>query len=68
MVEAIAENAESTEEALKELRQKQQELEQRLSKLKRPRSLSPEEEREIQQVKKQKLAIKDKMSSLREKL
>lgn len=68
MVEGIVQDAQSPKEALDELRDKHEELEERLTKLKSPRSLSPEEEREIQTVKKQKLAIKDKMNSLRDEL
>ena len=68
MVEGIIQDAQSPKEALDELREKHNELEQRLTQLKSPRSVSPEEEREIQTVKKQKLAIKDKMNSLREEV
>lgn len=68
MVDAITEEADSPQEALDKLRQKHQSLEERLSKLKRSRSVSPEEEREIQNIKKQKLAIKDEMSSIRNEM
>jgi len=68
MDETITEDADSPQEALDELQQKHQSLEERLSELKDPRSVSPEEEREIQNIKKQKLAIKDKMKTIREDL
>jgi len=68
MVDSITEDADSPKEALEQLRSKHQDLEDRLSELKTPRSLSPEEEREIQVIKKQKLAIKDKMSTIRDDL
>lgn len=68
MVDAIAEDANSPKEALDKLREKHEALEDRLTKLKRPRSVSPEEEREIQVIKKQKLAIKDKMNSIRNEI
>jgi hypothetical protein len=68
MVETITEEAESPREALEKLREKHQNLEDRLEDLKTPRSVSPEEEREIQRIKKQKLAIKDKMSAIRDDL
>ena len=68
MVEAITEKADSPQEALEQLRDKHDELEQKLDDLNSPRSLSPEEEREIQVIKKQKLAIKDEMSSIRDDL
>lgn len=68
MDETITEDADSPKEALDKLQQKHQSLEERLSELKDPRSVSPEEEREIQNIKKQKLAIKDKMKNIREDL
>lgn len=68
MVETITEEAESPREALEKLREEHQNLEDRLEDLKTPRSVSPEEEREIQRIKKQKLAIKDKMSAIRDDL
>jgi len=68
MDETITEDADSPQEALDELQQKHQSLEERLSELKDPRSVSPEEEREIQNIKKQKLVIKDKMKTIREDL
>ncbi len=68
MVETITEDADSAEEALIKLREKHESLEDRLTELKSPRSLSPEEEREIQTIKKQKLAIKDKMTTIRDDL
>lgn len=68
MDETITEDADSPQEALDKLQQKHRSLEERLSELKDPRSVSPEEEREIQNIKKQKLAIKDKMKSIREDL
>ena len=68
MVETITEKADSAQEALERLREKHQSLEERLENLKSPRSVSPEEEQEIQRIKKQKLAIKDEMSSIRDDL
>lgn len=66
MVDSITEDADNPKEALNRLRSKHEDLEDRLAELKTPRSLSPEEEREIQKIKKQKLAIKDKMSTIRD--
>jgi len=68
MVETITEKADSPREALEKLRDKHQDLEERLEDLKTPRSISPEEEREMQRIKKQKLAIKDEMTSIRKEL
>ncbi|MFB6264847.1 MAG: DUF465 domain-containing protein [Bradymonadaceae bacterium] len=62
--EPLVENADSTEEALDQLREKHQSLENRLDELETPRSLSPEEEYEMQEIKKQKLKIKDEIVSL----
>lgn len=47
-----------------QLKAEHEELEQRLHLLGRPRSMSPEEQSEIQRIKKRKLAIKDRMRSL----
>ena len=68
MVDSITEEANSPKEALDKLQAKHNDLEDRLSQLKSPRSVSPEEEREIQNIKKQKLAIKDKISTIRDEL
>ena len=68
MVEAITEDADTPQEALDRLREKHDDLEDRLNELNSPRSLSPEEEREMADIKKQKLAIKDKMTRIRDDL
>ena len=52
------------EETIESLRHSHQELEQRLNKLDRYRSLSPEEQFEIQVLKKRKLALKDRMRAM----
>ena len=47
-----------------DLRTEHNELEKRLEALHRPRSMSPGEQSEIAQIKKRKLAIKDRLMSL----
>jgi uncharacterized protein YdcH (DUF465 family) len=64
MAHSLVEEADSTEEALQKLRQKHQSLEDRLEQLKTPRSMSPEEEQEVQEIKKRKLKLKDEIASL----
>ena len=49
------------DDSTESLRQTHQQLEQRLEKLDRQRSLSPEEEFEMQVLKKRKLALKDQL-------
>ncbi len=51
----------SSNESLESLRNHHQKLEQRLDKLGGQRSLSPEEEFEMQVLKKRKLALKDRI-------
>lgn len=51
-------------QSYEQLQSEHKTLEKRLEKLKRPRSLSPEENAEIQRIKKRKLAIKDQMRSI----
>jgi hypothetical protein len=51
-------------QSYEQLQSEHQTLEARLERLKRPRSLSPEENAEIQRIKKRKLAIKDQMRSI----
>lgn len=46
-----------------ELESEHRDLEHRLKMLNRPRSVSPEEQAEIQRIKKRKLAIKDQLQS-----
>lgn len=52
------------EQSSEQLRSEHRHLERRLEKLKRPRSISPSEQAEIQRIKKRKLAIKDKLRQL----
>lgn len=59
-------DVESPQRTLEELRNEHSELEQRLDQLERPRSMSPEEEQEVQVIKKRKLALKDQMTKLEE--
>lgn len=47
-----------------ELRTEHNELEKRLEALHRPRSMSPQEQSEIAEIKKRKLAIKDRLMTL----
>ncbi|MGM0556508.1 MAG: YdcH family protein [Myxococcota bacterium] len=47
-----------------ELRTEHEQLEKRLEALHRPRSMSPEEQSEIAELKKKKLAIKDRLMTL----
>ncbi len=66
MAHSLVEEADSTEEAIEKLRQRHQSLEERLEELKTPRSMSPEEEQEVQKIKKRKLKLKDEMASLKD--
>lgn len=50
--------------SFEQLKDEHQHLEQRLELLSRPRSKSPEELAEMQRIKKQKLAIKDKLMTM----
>jgi hypothetical protein len=52
--------------SLDELKSVHQSLENRLDKLESPRSMSPEEEYEMNVIKKRKLSIKDKILDLEE--
>lgn len=54
----------SDKNSLDSLRQAHRQLEKRLNKLDRHRSLSPEEQFEVQVLKKRKLALKDRMRSM----
>lgn len=54
----------SNEETLESLRKAHQQLEKRLHTLDRHRSLSPEEQFEVQVLKKRKLALKDRMQAM----
>lgn len=54
----------SSDETLESLRRAHQQLEQRLDRLDRHRSLSPEEQFEVQVLKKRKLALKDRMRAM----
>lgn len=54
----------SNEVTLESLRQAHKQLEQRLHTLDRHRSLSPEEQFEVQVLKKRKLAIKDRIRAM----
>jgi hypothetical protein len=47
-----------------ELRTEHRQLEKRLEALHRPRSMSPQEQSEIAEIKKRKLAIKDRLMNL----
>ena len=51
---------------LEELQQEHRDLEERLQRLERPRSMSPQERYRAQQIKKRKLALKDKMASMQQ--
>ena len=51
-------------ETVESLQQTHQQLERRLNKLDRHRSLSPEEQFEVQVLKKRKLALKDRMIAM----
>ncbi len=53
------------EDSLEALRETHRQLEQRLEQLDRHRSLSPEEQFEVQVLKKRKLALKDRMLAKR---
>lgn len=62
----IATNRRSAnDESLESLRKSHQKLEQRLEQLDGQRSLSPEEEFEVQVLKKRKLALKDQILARR---
>lgn len=52
------------QDTLESLQRVHQELEHRLTKLDRQRSLSPEEQFEVQVLKKRKLALKDRMRAM----
>lgn len=52
------------EQTSEQLRSEHRHLERRLEQLNTPRSLSPEEQAEIQRIKKRKLAIKDQLRKL----
>ncbi len=54
----------SDNETFEALQQAHQQLEQRLNTLDRHRSLSPEEQFEVQVLKKRKLALKDRMRTI----
>lgn len=58
-----APNGRRDDETLESLRDAHQHLERRLNKLDGHRSLSPEEQYEVQVLKKRKLAIKDRIRS-----
>ena len=60
-----ARNRQREDESLESLQQTHQQLEQRLDKLDRQRSLSPEEQFEVQVLKKRKLALKDRIRAIR---
>lgn len=64
----LPEDVDTPKDALEHLQQRHESLEDRLDELKEPRSVSPEEEQEIQKIKKKKLQLKDKMSTLREEI
>lgn len=54
----------SSDETLTSLRQAHRQLERRLDKLDGQRSLSPEEQFEVQVLKKRKLALKDRIRAM----
>lgn len=56
--------ADSLEETMESLQQSHQSLQERLAELDRLRSLSPEEQFEVQIIKKRKLALKDRIQSI----
>ena len=55
------------DQSVEDLRSEHKELERKLEALQRPRSMSPEEESEVQRIKKRKLAIKDQIMTLEER-
>lgn len=61
---ATRRNAISNAEDVHTLRDEHQNLESRLHQLEKHRSLSPEEQYEAQVIKKRKLALKDRISTL----
>lgn len=52
------------EQSYEELMNEHRSLEHRLDRLNRPRSMSPEEQAEMQRIKKRKLAIKDRLRTM----
>lgn len=64
MPESTTRGPQHLEQNLEELRQEHEQLEQRLALLLRPRSMSPEEQAEMQGIKKRKLAIKDRLMAI----
>lgn len=64
MSRSTARRDELLEQSHDELESQHRSLEHRLKMLNRPRSRSPEEEAEIRQIKKRKLAIKDRMRTM----
>ena len=67
MSQSTAMREDLSDQSVEDLRSEHKELEQRLEALKRPRSMSPEEESEVQRIKKRKLAIKDQIMTLEER-
>ncbi len=63
-MQSMRRNALSMNEDVHTLRAQHQNLETRLRQLDKHRSLSPEEQYEVQVIKKRKLALKDRISSL----
>ena len=53
-----------SDQSLEQLKTEHRSLEQRLQRLNRPRSLSPEEQFEIQEIKKRKLKLKDRIRTI----
>ena len=68
MADRYIDEVEAPERRLQELRAKHEALEHRLKRLEEPRSTSPQEAKEMKVIKKQKLAIKDRITQLENEL
>ncbi len=64
MSRSTARRDELLEQSYDELQSEHRSLERQLEMLSRPRSRSPEEQAEIQKIKKRKLAIKDRIRTM----
>ena len=64
MARSNAAHTDQLEETMESLQETHQSLQERLNELDRHRSLSPEEQFEVQIIKKRKLALKDRIRSI----
>lgn len=64
MAQSTAMREEISNRDVDDLRTEHKQLERRLQALHRPRSMSPEEQSEIAEIKKRKLVIKDRLMTL----